>query len=194
MDPSTLEDETTVLRLLYAASNADIAKRLDADWFHDILSSMSDDPNHEREIRTAAKQLDARIRGWATLEDTFSNTQGDFIAAASMLKDVGADEQSFGIWLESMITHEDVVSGLAENPVLPVTIPHLLSHRPTNAMPTQDEFIAFVRAYVGVACVMAVYSWSDSLPDERCRARTLAILRLWQGTDGYRQVRTPLSS
>ncbi|KAI0722592.1 hypothetical protein C8Q76DRAFT_615436 [Earliella scabrosa] len=188
LDPSTLEDETTVLRLLYAASNADIAKRLDADWFHDILTAMSDDPNHEREIRTAAKQLDARIRGWATLEDTFSNTQGDFIAAASMLKDVGADEQSFGIWLESMITHEDVVSGLAENPVLPVTIPHLLSHRPTNAMPTQDEFIAFVRAYVGVACVMAVYSWSDSLPDERCRARTLAILRLWQGTDGYRQI------
>ena len=139
-------------------------------------------------MRTAAKQLAARIRGWTILEDTLSNTQGDFVAAASMLKEIGSEEQSFGTWLVSMISHENVVASLAENPVLPVTLPQLLSHRPSSAAPSQDDFIAFVRAYVGVACVMAVYSWSDSLPDEHCRARTLAILKLWQRTPGYREV------
>lgn len=122
------------------------------------------------------------------LEDAFSNTQNDFGAAADMLRDVGTEEQSFGIWLESMVAHSDVVSSLAENPVLSVPLPRLLSHRPPSSSPSQDDFVAFVRAYTGVACVLAVYAWSDSLPDERCRARTLGILRLWQGTDGYREV------
>ena len=190
-DLSTLEDETTLMRLVYASSNIDVAKRLDTEWFCGLVSSISNDPNNDRETRTAAKQLITRIRGWSIFEDTFSNTQGDFLSAARMLKDVGAEEQSFGIWLESMIAHDDIISGLAENPVLPVTLPHLMSHRPPTVTPSQDEFIAFVRAYVGVACVMAVYSWSDSLPDERCRARTLSVLRLWQGVDSYREVSRP---
>ena len=181
------------MRLLYASANADVAKQLANDWFHEILSSISANPNSEDAVRTAARQLIARIRGWSTLDDALSNTQGDFVAAAALLKEVGTEDQSFGIWLESMITHDDVVSSLAENPVLPVTLPHLLSHRSSSPAPSQDEFVAFVRAYLGVACVLAVYSWSDSLPHARCRARTLGILRLWQGLDGYREVRTALS-
>ena len=47
----------------------------------------------------------------------------------------------------------------------------------------------FLRAFIGVSCVLAVYAWADSLPDEFCRERSLAILRLWQGVDGYREVR-----
>lgn len=129
-----------------------------------------------------------RIRGWSVLGDAIASTQGDCVAASALLRDIGTEEQSFGIWLESMITHDEVVASLAENPVLPVSLLRLLSYRNPSTLPSQDEFVAFVRAYVGVACVLAVYSWSDSLPDERCRARTLGILRLWQGVDGYREV------
>ncbi|KAI0832780.1 hypothetical protein BC628DRAFT_1309243 [Trametes gibbosa] len=187
-DARTIDDETTLLRLLYAAANTDIARRLDAPWFRKLLSSITNEPNSERESRIAAKRLLDRLQGWSMLEDAFSNTQSDFIAAADMLKDVGMEEQSFGIWLESMVAHNDVVLSLAENPVLSVPLPRLLSHRPPNVHPSQDDFVAFVRAYIGVACVLAVYAWSDSLPDERCRARTLGILRLWQETDGYREI------
>ncbi|KAI1796048.1 hypothetical protein LXA43DRAFT_1160446 [Ganoderma leucocontextum] len=187
-DASTLEDETTLLRLLYASSNVDVAKQLNTDWFHEVLASISADPNNEDAVRTAAGQLTTRIRSWSILDDALANTQGDFVAAAALLRDIGTEEQSFGIWLESMITHDEVVASLAENPVLPVSLPRLLSHRNLSTVPSQDEFVAFVRAYLGVACVLAVYSWSDSLPDERCRARTLGILRLWQGMDGYREI------
>ncbi|KAI0775889.1 hypothetical protein BD413DRAFT_470056 [Trametes elegans] len=188
IDLSTLEDDTTLLRLLYATSNADIARRLDVPWFRDLLSALSDDLSTDREIRTTSKRLLARLQGWYVLEDTFSNTQGDFITAANTLKDISTEEQSFGIWIASMITHDDVVTSLAENPVLPVTLPRLLSHKPIHGVPSQDEFVAFVRAFVGVACVLAVYAWSDSLPNERCRARTFGIIRLWQGVDGYREI------
>ncbi|PIL37469.1 hypothetical protein GSI_01163 [Ganoderma sinense ZZ0214-1] len=187
-DPSTLEDETTLLRLLHASSNVDVAKHLNTDWFHEVLASISGNPNNEDVVRTAARQLTTRIRSWSILGDALANTQGDFVAAAALLRDIGTEEQSFGIWLESMITHDEVVASLAENPVLPVSLPRLLSHRNPSTLPSQDEFVAFLRAYLGVACVLAVYSWSDSLPDERCRARTLGILRLWQGVDGYREM------
>ncbi|KAI0355348.1 hypothetical protein OH77DRAFT_1504193 [Trametes cingulata] len=187
-DLSTIDDETTLLRLLYASANADIAKRLYAPWFIELLSSISSEVNTEREMRSIARRLLARLRGWYALEDAFTNTQGDFFTAASTLKDIGTEEQSFGIWLESLTAHEDLVSSLAENPVLHVALPHLLCHKLTNISPSQDEFVAFVRAYVGVACVLAVYAWSDSLPDERCRARTFGILRLWQSADGYREI------
>ena len=175
--------------MLYAAANVDVAKRLDTDWFHDLIRSISADPNNERELRTAARQLSSRIRGWTTLYDALSNTQGDFTAAAGMMKDLGTEEESFGIWLESMVANEGAVDNLADNPVVSVTLPHLLSHRPVVAAPTQDEFVAFVRAFVGIACVLAVYAWSDSLPDKPCRKRILGILRVWQSVDGYREVR-----
>ncbi|KAI0650389.1 hypothetical protein C8Q79DRAFT_902719 [Trametes meyenii] len=187
-DLTTLADETTLLRLLYAAANVDVAKRLNTQWFLELLMLISTDVSTERETRLVAERLLKCLRGWYVLEDTFSNAQGDFVVAADMLKDIGMEEQSFGIWLESMVAHPNVVSSLAENPVLHVPLPRLLSHRANSAPPSQDEFVASVRAYIGVACVLAVYAWSDSLPDERCRARVLGILRLWQDIDGYREI------
>lgn len=91
-----------------------------------------------------------------------------------------------GILLASLITHPDLVDKLAENPALAGLPPTLFVKR--NLPTSYDEFIAFLRAFVGVGCVLAVYAWADSLPDERCRERCLAILRLWQGVDGYREI------
>ena len=185
-----MDDDTTALRLLYAASNAEIAKRLDEEWFRELITTIATDPNNKRELRTTAKQLSARIRGWAILEDAFSNTQGDFVTAASMMKEASTENESFGIWLMSMVAHEGLVAKLAENPVLSVPIPHLLSHRASASAPSQDDFVAFVRAYIGVACVMVAYAWADCVPDKSSRLRIFNIIRLWQSVNGYREVRT----
>lgn len=189
--PDLEEDETTLGRLLLACTNADVAKAFNTPEFVAMLSDISKNTDLERDTRDAAKELLGRIQGWSVLEDALSNTRGDFIAAAATLADMGSDEPSFGIWLESMITHDDIRSSLADNPVLPVTLPHpLLLLKPSRSIPSisQDEFIAFLRAYIGVACVLAVYAWSDALPHARCRERILGILRFWQGVDGYREV------
>lgn len=155
----------------------------------DIINiSMNADVDDVHTTR-AAKELWARVQACAVLEDALTNTQADFAAAANALKDIGTDEQSFGIWLESMVMHEEIVSTLAKHPVLPTPLAHppllLRSHR---ASISHDEYIAFLRALVGVACALSVYAWADSLPHPHCRERTLSIIRLWQGVDGYKEV------
>lgn len=182
-------DDLTLLRLSDASANACIARHFNTPWFLDMLKTILESPSSERDTKRAASKLLSRVQQWQILEDALSNTQADFRAAAAAMKDFGTNEQSFGIWLESMITHQDIVTKLAENPVLPISQsrPPLLLGSSTAAV-SHDEFIAFVRAYTGVASVLAVYSWSDSLPNDRCRERTLSVLRLWQGLNGYREV------
>jgi hypothetical protein len=183
-------DDLTLLRLLDASTNASLARHLSVPWFLSILSTIQTAPAPDRETKIAASKLTARLQQWQILEDALSNTQADFHAAATLMKEIGSSEQSFGIWLECMITHSDIMMKLAENPVLPIAHsrpPALLGSSLSAA--SHNEFVAFVRAYIGVASVLAVYAWADSLPNDRCRERTLSILRLWQGVDGYREVR-----
>jgi hypothetical protein len=181
-------DESTVLRLLDAAANPDISRYLNQDWFQELLRSIQCIPSTGQELLLATRRLATRLREWQILEDALSNTQGDFNQAAAMMKDVSTEEQSFGIWLASMITNPEVVLKLAENPALPISQSHppmLLGQ--TMASVSHDEFIAFVRAYIGVSSVLAVYAWADTLGYHECRERTLGILRLWQTVNGYRE-------
>ncbi|THH02170.1 hypothetical protein EW026_g658 [Hermanssonia centrifuga] len=95
-------DEATLLDLLDATSNADIARHLSAKWFIDTVKSIENDTSSDRETRTVARQLLARLEGMSVFEDALTNTQGDFSRAAATLKEIGEREQSFGIWLEAM--------------------------------------------------------------------------------------------
>ncbi|KAI0797020.1 hypothetical protein C8Q75DRAFT_710409 [Abortiporus biennis] len=186
---STNMDEPTLLRLLDAAASADVARYLNNDWFLDEVTSIEKNPNFEKVTRSAARQLLSRIQGWSALEDALSNTQGDFAEAAAALADMSSQEASFGILLESLVAHPDLVEKLAENPVMHMTFPHppylLQKNKPSVS---HDEFIAFIRAFIGVSCVLAVYAWADSLPEPPCRKRIQGIWRLWQTIDGYREI------
>jgi hypothetical protein len=181
-------DKSTTLRLLDAATNPDISRHLNNNWFQEMLPSIQCIPSTGQEVLLATRRLATRIQEWQILEDALSNTQGDFNQAAAMMKDVSTEEQSFGIWLASMITNPEVVLKLAENPALPISQSHppvLLGQ--SMASVSHDEFIAFVRAYIGVSSVLVVYAWADTLGYHQCRERTLAILRLWQTVNGYRE-------
>lgn len=182
-------DELAVLRLLYAATNVDIARHLNNESFLRILRTIQDSASVDKQTQVAVRRLSARIRGWHSFEDALSNTQGDFSESIRMLKDIGTEELSLGAWLESMIIHDDIVTKLAENPVLPIPqspSPFLL--RNSFISVSHGDFINFLRAYIGVSSVLAVWGWADSVGNEVCRERTLSVLRLWQGVDGYREV------
>jgi hypothetical protein len=45
-----------------------------------------------------------------------------------------------------------------------------------------------VRALLGVSSVLGALSWADSVGNDLCRERALAVLVLWQTVDGYREV------
>ncbi|PCH40888.1 hypothetical protein WOLCODRAFT_131584 [Wolfiporia cocos MD-104 SS10] len=182
-------DESILLRLRDAAANADVARSLQSEWFLDLVNTISKDPNVDKATQNAAERLISMIQDWAVLEDTLSNTQGDLVSACKMLKEIGTDEQLLGVWLESMITHHDIAGVLSEIPVMPLPLPHppyLFGSLKSSI--SHDEFVAFLRAVVGVAAVLAVYAFADAYPHKRCRERALGIIRLWQGVDGYREI------
>lgn len=157
--------------------------------FLGALNSITSNSGASREARAAAQQLINRVESWPVLEDALSNTQGDFSVAAVAVAEMSSQEASFGVWLASMITHQDLVTKLSENHVTPASSqypPPLLKRVKPSV--SHDEFVAFIRAFIGVSCVLAVYAWADSLPEPQCRERVLGIIRLWQDIDGYREV------
>lgn len=181
-------DDTNINHLLDAAANVDIARRFSDASFLELLIEARDGPRTDKDTQYAINRLISRVHGWQLFEDAISNPRGNFHDSARLLKDIGTGEQSLGIWLESMTIHDDIPAKLAGIAVQPSQIcpPLLLGERPGPV--THDEFIAFVRAFVGVASVLAVWAWSDSLGHDMCREQSLAILHLWQNVSGYREV------
>lgn len=104
------------------------------------------------------------------------------------MHEVGKEEQPLGNWLASMMIHPDIVAKLQEHPVSQDPVPLPVMFRDTDVQVSHDEFIAFVRAYLGVASLLAVLAWADSIGNDDCRERTLGIVSLWQGDEGYREV------
>ncbi|KAJ7639333.1 hypothetical protein FB45DRAFT_424905 [Roridomyces roridus] len=186
-DARTMDDEVTLLRLLDAVANADIARHLNTRWFLAELDELSASPTTEKHTNTAVMRLKTRISHWAAFEDALSNSAGDVHHSVRMLKDVGLEEFAMGTWLETMLNHPNLVAKLEENPITPTLPAQLLQ----SVLPTEikhGDLIAFIRAYIGVASVLAVWAWTDSLGNDDCRAQTLAIVRLWQNVDGYREI------
>lgn len=181
-------DEANTNRLLDAAANVDIARRFNDPAFLELLAEARDGPRTDRDTQYAINRLVSRIQGWELFEDAIVNSHGNFYDSARLLKDIGTGEQSLGIWLESMSIHDVLPVKLSEIPLPPfqITPPLLLSEKAGSV--THDEFIAFVRAFVGVSSVLAVWAWSDSIGHDVCREQSLAILHLWQNVSGYREV------
>lgn len=185
--PSSL-DEPTLEFLLEAVTNPDVARKFNNTEFKDVVNSVERNMAQDRHVRSLARQLLNRIDGITVLEDAISNTQGDFSFAASAITDVCRQEMPFGILVESLVTHGDLVDKLAENTVLSTSqTPVSIFANQASSM-SHDDFILLLRGFIGISCVLAVYAWADSVPDDRCRERALAILRLWQGVDGYKEV------
>ena len=185
-------DRPTLLYLLDAATSVDVSRQLNNDHTVDVLQTIIDSPACEEEgRRKAASRLLDRIKAWDTFEDALTNTQAPFLDAAMFLKDVTSEENSFGIWLENMMGHKDIQERLHESDQLRPAPHPLALWRPEIANSpnvSHDDFIRFVRACIGVASVVAVYAWADSVPIEECRERALAIIKFWQNVEGYRQV------
>ncbi|KAF9226846.1 hypothetical protein BS17DRAFT_776224 [Gyrodon lividus] len=186
-DASNLDDEDTISRLLDASTNPDIARLLNSDWFEGILQSLKALPTTQREVKKDAQRLTARLRDWQKFESALSSPDGNFVDACRFLKDVGSEEKSFGIWLSCMTTHEDLLANVRDGPPPGYGSLTSLLDPPSMAI-SYGDFIGFVKAYIGVASVLAVYAWSDSLPNDNCRERTLGVLRLWQEVPGYREI------
>ena len=190
-------DEPTVLCLLDAAANFEIAQHFSGnEAFLSIFQEIQNNSRTEKPLLDAVKKLNARLRGWQLFEDALTNDNGDFMESARFLKDICTEEYSLGCWLECMCSHENLVAKLGENSILPTppVLPPLLFQ--SQAPISHQQFLVFVRAVIGITNVLAVWAWADCIDDElhqdrACRERASSILALWQGVDGYREVKFP---
>lgn len=186
-DVTNLVDDDTIYTLLDASTNPDISELLNVDWFKDILRSVESSPTTRKEIKKGARRLTARLRDWQVFEDAMSNAEGNFADACRFLKEIGTEEKPFGIWLSCMTMHGDLWAGVRDGPPRGDSPFASFLDPPLTAI-SHGDFLGFVKAYIGVASVLAVYAWSDSLPSDHCRERTLGVLKLWQDIPGYREV------
>ena len=189
LDVSNLNDEDTIYTLLDACTNPDISELLDVDWFKDMLRSVESLPTARREVKRGTRRLTARLRDWQILEEALSNPDANFTDACRFLREIGTEEKSFGIWLNCMTMHGDLWARVRDGPPRGDGPFASFLDPPFTAI-SHGDFLGFVRAYIGVASVLAVYAFSDSLPNDHCRERTLGVLRLWQDVPGYREVRS----
>lgn len=160
-------DEDTLDHLLVAAANPDIAKAFAAANLPKELQAVASRPGVDPYVKRAAQRVIDRLRSWDALSTAIQGANLSFVTAREVLRDLGSDEASFGVVLHSLVTHPDLVATIAET-----------------------EGLVELRAWVGVACVLAAYAWADSVPNELCRSRAFGIMRLWQSTPRYREVLT----
>lgn len=174
-----------------ATYNTDIAAYLNADQFLDILHEIQIRSDPMDSLGRSAERLASRIRAWNVFMHALEDDEGDFFESIRFIKETGLKERSLGIWLYTMIQQEACSSKLTQSTLeADIAVPRLLSS-PTSVVARAD-FLSFVRGYLGAACVMAVLGWADSLGNESCRGRALAILHVWQNTPGYAEVRTTI--
>ncbi|KAI0047358.1 hypothetical protein FA95DRAFT_1559201 [Auriscalpium vulgare] len=179
-DASTM-DEDTLDRLLIAAANPDVARALVHARLGPELVSIEHNPVSDMYTRRAAHRLKVRLQAWDELSAALSNSDASPIGATALLHEIGTDEPAFGVLLHAFVTHTDLVTKLEERPAVPGAIL-------AGKSGTRDDFVAYLRAWIGVACVLAVYAWADSLPNPRCRERCFGVMRVWQETKGYRKI------
>jgi hypothetical protein len=184
-------DETTVLCLAEAAASVEISRYfLDDSLFMQSLESLITSAKTPKIVENALRKLTDRIYGWRTFEDALQNPEGDFVGSSAFLKDISSEEFALGCWLECMLGREELSHKLANNPVPSDPHPVLRSlFQETMTSISHEEFVMFVRAFLGVTTVLSMLAWSDSLGNDLCCERTLNILVVWQSVNGYREVR-----
>ena len=159
-------EEDTLEHLLVAAANPDIAKKLSATDLLKELELLGRSPGLDPHVKHAAQRVIDRLRGWDQLLAAIWEPNASFAPARAVLRDLGGDEPSFGVVLHAFVTHPDLVARISET-----------------------EELVELRAWVGVACVLAAYAWADSVPNELCRSRAFGVMRVWQSAPHYREVR-----
>lgn len=184
-------DETTVLCLAEAAASVEISRYfLDDPSFMQSLENLATGPKTPKVVQKALRKLIRRIYGWRTFKDALENSEGDFMVSCAFLKDISSDEFALGCWLECMISRDELIRRLATNPAPSDSRPLLKSLFQEITTPiSHEEFVMFVRAFLGVSTVLSMLAWSDSLGNDLCCERTLNILVVWQSVNGYREVK-----
>jgi hypothetical protein len=107
------------------------------------------------------------------------------------IKEITADETSFALFLIA-IKLQAPFSRVLETVVRPDTQVLVFWPHQEDREASLEERRAFLRAVVGIGMVLPVFCWTNSEGMHGVLKKTLALFRVWQLVDGYREVGTCL--
>ena len=93
-------------------------------------------------MKRAAQHVIDHLHSWEVLSAVIRAPNSSFIPAREVLRDLGSNESSFGVALHAFVTHPDLATTVAK-----------------------VEGLVKLRTWVGVACLLAAYTWADSVPN-----------------------------
>ena len=135
-------DNDTLDHLLVAAANPDIAKEFTTANLSKELEAIASRPGVVPYVKRAAQRVIDCLHSREVLSAVIRAPDSSFIPAREAPRDLGSDESSFGVALHAFVTHPDLATTVAEL-----------------------EGLVELRAWVGIACLLAAYAWADSVPN-----------------------------
>lgn len=188
LEPSLL-DKQIIERFHDAAANPLVAKALNTPLILRNIETFRNSHASNAAVQTATVALQDRILGWEKFTKVISGHSTDISGLFSWLKELESDDMTCGIFLYSIISGDM----LAHIQALPVgQTDSLLTFCTSSA--SFHEFIAFLRASVGILLCLVALCWAEDTLAGTCSERLLALIRFWQETDGYREVRLYVNS
>jgi hypothetical protein len=163
-DSSSIEGDM-LKHLLVTAANPDIAKMLTAADLPKELKALGRSPALDAHVKRTAQCVIDRLHGWDELLVAIWEPNASFAPTRVVLRDLGGDKPSFGVALHAFVTHPDLVARISK----------------------AEELIELC-AWVGVACMLAAYTWADSVPNKLCHSCAFGVMCVWQSTLHYREV------
>ena len=172
----------------YCANPAIAQQFRDQGAIH-LLDRLIHDHPRGRKLRGAAQALAERIAGWHELTEAMSDPFVPWGPSLKWIREITADETSFALFLIALRLQEPF-SRLIRSEVRPET--QVLAFWPNQEgrEATLEERRAFLKALAGIGMVLPVFCWTNSEGMHDVLKKTLALFRVWQLVDGYREVRT----
>lgn len=135
--------------------------------------------------RSLMTSLIDRVEGWSVFIRSITTEEADFSGSVAWIHDVLGDEDSFAIFIQGVVSYEPIVNAMDKTRTNTVILP-LFSHCPQNV--TLDQRLAFVRAIIGLGCLLPIFCWANSEGKQYTLQRVIHAFILWQETPGYREV------
>jgi len=170
-------------------ANPAIAQQLCDQGALPLLDQLLHDHPRGRKLRAAAQALADRIRGWSELADAMVDPSVPWGPSLKWIREITADETSFALFLIALRLQEPF-SHILKGEIGPATQVLAFWPHQEDREASLEERHAFLRAIVGIGMVLPVFCWTNSEGMHDVLKKTLALFRVWQLVDGYREVRT----
>ncbi|GJJ07278.1 hypothetical protein Clacol_001478 [Clathrus columnatus] len=183
---SHLLDKHIIERLHDAAAHPSIARCLGSPSMMSNLDSFLTLYTTNLPAKQATIALQDRVRGWEEFEKSIQGGSADIPLLMHWIRKLTSEDITCGIFLNYLIS--DTFSATRREYFLHIDRLHFIPSWSSASLVTFPEFLAFLKAFIGISSTLAVFSWAVDLGAHECVEKFLSIARLWQEVPAYEKI------